>query len=159
MLKTNQETDMDKRLFVNPYWSFFTALWKKQVCICLLAYFGSWTRTSRLLSSVPGLANNVFAQRSLNSAFVILCRGNCSICLFSSTALTASTLVAVTLVARNYGEGNNTLAALTLVTVTVPTTVFLSPSGDLGIRLVWHNRTPPPHRFFGPTVEILFKLN
>ena len=99
---------------------------KKQVCICLLAYFGSWTRTSRLLSSIPGLANNVFAQRSLNSAFVILCRGNCSICLFSSTALTASTLVAVTLVARNYGEGNNTLAALTLVTVTVPTTVFFT---------------------------------
>ena len=30
VLKTNQETDMDKRLFVNPYWSFFTALWKSK---------------------------------------------------------------------------------------------------------------------------------
>ena len=36
---------------------------------------------------------------------------------------------------------------------------FLSPSGDLGIGLVWHNLSPPPHRLFGPTVEILFKLN
>ena len=39
--------------------------------------------------------------------------------------------------------------------------LFLSPSGDLGISLVWHNLSPPdptgPH--FGPTVEILFKLN
>ena len=38
---------------------------------------------------------------------------------------------------------------------------FLSPSGDLGIGLVWDNPTGPdptgPH--FGPTVEILFKLN
>ena len=39
---------------------------------------------------------------------------------------------------------------------------LLSPSGDLGIGLVWDNhRTPPdptgPH--FGPNVEILFKLN
>ena len=79
---------------------------KKQVCICLLAYFGSWTRTSRLLSSIPGLANNVFAQRSLNSAFVILCRGNCSICLFYSPALTPSILVAVTLEACNNSECN-----------------------------------------------------
>ena len=41
---------------------------------------------------------------------------------------------------------------------------FLSPSGDLGIGLVWHNLSPldhptPPHPLFGPTVEILFKLN
>ena len=40
---------------------------------------------------------------------------------------------------------------------------LLSPSGDLGISLVWHNLSPPdrtgPHRLFGPTVEILFKLN
>ena len=39
--------------------------------------------------------------------------------------------------------------------------ILLSPSGDLGIRLVWHNLSPPdrtgPH--FDPTVEILFKLN
>ena len=35
---------------------------------------------------------------------------------------------------------------------------FLSPSGDLGISLVWHNLSPPP-QLFGPTVEILFKLN
>ena len=35
---------------------------------------------------------------------------------------------------------------------------FLSPSGDLGIGLVWDNRTTPPW-LFGPTVEILFKLN
>ena len=35
---------------------------------------------------------------------------------------------------------------------------FLSPSGDLGIGLVWHNLSPPDHRLFGPTVEILFKL-
>ena len=40
--------------------------------------------------------------------------------------------------------------------------VFLSSSGDLGIGLVWDNptgpdRTPPP--LFGPTVEILFKVN
>ena len=34
---------------------------------------------------------------------------------------------------------------------------LLSPSGDLGIGLVWDNPTPP--RLFGPTVEILFKLN
>ena len=35
---------------------------------------------------------------------------------------------------------------------------FLSLSGDLGIGLVWDNRTgPAPH--FGPTVEILFQLN
>ena len=34
---------------------------------------------------------------------------------------------------------------------------FLSPSGDLGIGLVWdNNRTP---QLFGPTVEILFKQN
>ena len=49
-----------------------------------------------------------------------------SILIAVSPALTASTLVVVTLVARNYGEGNNTLAALTLVTVTVPTTVFFT---------------------------------
>ena len=39
---------------------------------------------------------------------------------------------------------------------------FLSPSGDLGIGLVWDNhphRTGPDHPLFGPTVEILFKLN
>ena len=39
---------------------------------------------------------------------------------------------------------------------------FLSPSGDLGIGLVWDNPTPPhptPDRLFGLTVEILFKLN
>ena len=43
---------------------------------------------------------------------------------------------------------------------------FLSPSGDLGISLVWHNLSPPdrtgPDSFlqlFGPTVEILFKVN
>ena len=38
---------------------------------------------------------------------------------------------------------------------------FLSPSGDLGIGLVWDNhpdRTTPP-QLFGPTVEILFKVN
>ena len=34
---------------------------------------------------------------------------------------------------------------------------FLSPSGDLGIGLVWDN--PGPDRLFGLTVEILFKLN
>ena len=33
---------------------------------------------------------------------------------------------------------------------------FLSPSGDLGISLVWHNLSWPP--LFGPTVEILFKV-
>ena len=33
---------------------------------------------------------------------------------------------------------------------------LLSPSGDLGIGLVWDNH---PYRLFGPTVEILFKLN
>ena len=26
--------------------------------------------------------------------------------------------------------------------------IFLSPSGDLGISLVWHNLSPPPHRSF-----------
>ena len=36
--------------------------------------------------------------------------------------------------------------------------VLLSPSGDLGIGLVWHNLSNP-HPLFGPTVEILFKLN
>ena len=39
---------------------------------------------------------------------------------------------------------------------------LLSPSGDLGIGLVWDNhpdQPTPPHRLFGPTVEILFKLN
>ena len=36
--------------------------------------------------------------------------------------------------------------------------ILLSPSGDLGISLVWHNLSPPP-QLFGPTVEILFKLN
>ena len=44
---------------------------------------------------------------------------------------------------------------------------FLSPSGDLGIGLVWHNLSPldptgphpTPPQLFGPTVEILFKLN
>ena len=35
---------------------------------------------------------------------------------------------------------------------------FLSPSGDLGIGLVLDNPIPP-HPPFGPTVEILFKLN
>ena len=38
---------------------------------------------------------------------------------------------------------------------------FLSPLGDLGIGLVWDNhpdRTTPP-QLFGPTVEILFKVN
>ena len=35
---------------------------------------------------------------------------------------------------------------------------LLSPSGDLGIGLVWDNNwAPGPH--FGPTVEILFQLN
>ena len=41
--------------------------------------------------------------------------------------------------------------------------VLLSRSGDLGIGLVWdNNRTPPDPtgpQLFGPTVEILFKLN
>ena len=40
---------------------------------------------------------------------------------------------------------------------------LLSPSGDLGISLVWHNLSPPdptpPSQLFGPTVEILFKVN
>ena len=40
---------------------------------------------------------------------------------------------------------------------------FLSPSGDLGISLVWHNLSGPhpttPPRLFGLSVEILFKLN
>ena len=39
---------------------------------------------------------------------------------------------------------------------------LLSPSGDLGIGLVWDNHphpTGPDHPLFGPTVEILFKLN
>ena len=39
---------------------------------------------------------------------------------------------------------------------------LLSPSGDLGIGLGWDNhpdRTGPDHPHFGPTVEILFKLN
>ena len=35
--------------------------------------------------------------------------------------------------------------------------LFLSPSGDLGIGLVWDNNPTP--QLFGPTVEILFKLN
>ena len=35
---------------------------------------------------------------------------------------------------------------------------FLSPSGDLGIGLVWDNHPHHP-QLFGPTVEILFKLN
>ena len=35
--------------------------------------------------------------------------------------------------------------------------LFLSPSGDLGTSLVWHNLSPLP--LFGPTVEILFKVN
>ena len=41
--------------------------------------------------------------------------------------------------------------------------LFSSPSGDLGIGLVWDNNRTPPHptapQLFGPTVEILFKLN
>ena len=39
--------------------------------------------------------------------------------------------------------------------------LLLSPSGDLGISLVWHNLSPPDPtpQLFGPTVEILFKLN
>ena len=36
---------------------------------------------------------------------------------------------------------------------------FLSPSGDLGIGLVWDNHPTGPPQLFGPTVEILFKLN
>ena len=38
---------------------------------------------------------------------------------------------------------------------------LLLPSGDLGIGLVWDNLSPPHPgpQFFGPTVEILFKLN
>ena len=39
---------------------------------------------------------------------------------------------------------------------------LLSPSGDLGISLVWHNLSPPhptPPRLFGLSVEILFKVN
>ena len=39
---------------------------------------------------------------------------------------------------------------------------LLSPSGDLGIGLVWDNLSNPiqsPPRLFGLTVEILFKLN
>ena len=38
---------------------------------------------------------------------------------------------------------------------------FLSPSGDLGIALVWDNHPPhpTPPQLFGPAVEILFKLN
>ena len=37
---------------------------------------------------------------------------------------------------------------------------LLSSSGDLGIGLVWDNHPTPPHPpYFGPTVEILFKLN
>ena len=40
--------------------------------------------------------------------------------------------------------------------------MMVSPSGDLGISLVWRNLSPPdptPPQLFGPTVEILFKLN
>ena len=40
--------------------------------------------------------------------------------------------------------------------------IFLSPSGDLGIGLVWDNLSwphPTGPQLFGPTVEILFKLN
>ena len=40
----------------------------------------------------------------------------------------------------------------------LPPLILLSPSGDLGIGTVWHNLSPPP-QLFGPTVEILFKLN
>ena len=39
---------------------------------------------------------------------------------------------------------------------------LLSPPGDLGIGLVWHNLSPPDWtglQLFGPTVEILFKMN
>ena len=39
---------------------------------------------------------------------------------------------------------------------------LLSPSGDLGIGLVWDNQPTPPQpgpQLFGPTVEFLFKLN
>ena len=39
---------------------------------------------------------------------------------------------------------------------------YLSPSGDLGIGLVWDilkPHPPPTHSLCGPTVEILFKLN
>ena len=40
---------------------------------------------------------------------------------------------------------------------------LLSPSGDLGISLVWHNLSGPhpttPPRLFGLSVEILFKVN
>ena len=38
-------------------------------------------------------------------------------------------------------------------------TTFISPSGDLGIGLVWDNNRTGPDPHFGPTVEILFKLN
>ena len=44
-----------------------------------------------------------------------------------------------------------------LLVITTSLTHFLSPSGDLGIGLVWHNLSPP--RLFGRTVEILFKVN
>ena len=37
--------------------------------------------------------------------------------------------------------------------------VFLSPSGDLGISLAYDNRTTGGSPLFGPSVEILFKLN
>ena len=41
-----------------------------------------------------------------------------------------------------------------------PFIFFLSPSGDLGIGLVWHNLSlDPTGPHFGLTVEILFKLN
>ena len=36
---------------------------------------------------------------------------------------------------------------------------LLSPSRDLGIGLVWDNHPPDRTPLFGPTVEILFKLN
>ena len=45
-----------------------------------------------------------------------------------------------------------------LVIVMFTLILLLSPSGDLGIGLVWDNRTTP-QPLFGQTVEILFKLN
>ena len=56
-------------------------------------------------------------------------------------------------------SGTNALSsrnAYALCTSYETVKVFLSPSGDLGIGLVWHNRTGP---HFGLTVEILFKVN